>query len=138
MKNAIDILLIEDDADDIELLEEALKSNGVNYFLKAINEGDQVSAYLETLGRNLPDIIILDFNLPKLHGKDVLSNIKASALFKDVPLIVLTTSSLKEDILFAENMGARHFITKPTSLSDFTKAVSLIVESANESGVFIR
>lgn len=134
MRNPIHILLIEDDADDIELLEDALKRNGINFILTAINEGDRVSPYLKTL-QVLPDIIILDFNLPKLHGKDVLSNIKASARFKNIPLIVLTTSSLKEDILFAENMGANHFITKPATLADFNKAVSVIAGTATDSGV---
>ena len=125
----IDILLIEDDADDIELLEDALKSNNVLYSLNAIKEGDRVSPYLATL-KNLPDIIILDFNLPKLHGKEVLLDIKALDKFKDLPLIVLTTSALQEDILFAKNKGADHFITKPTSVADFNKAIATIVDTA--------
>lgn len=129
MEKAIHILLIEDDADDIELLEEALKSNHVSYTLHSIMEGDKVAPYLNT-GNDIPDIIVLDFNLPKLHGREILSLIKAADAFSKVPLVVLTTSSSKEDILFAEKMGADHYITKPTTISDFNKAITTIVQTA--------
>ena len=129
MRNAINILLIEDDADDIELLEEALKSNGVSYELTSIKEGDKVMSYLDA-DIHVPDIIVLDFNLPKLHGREILSLIKSSEKYSIVPLVVLTTSASKEDISFARDMGANHYITKPTSISDFNRAVATIVETA--------
>ncbi len=132
MKNAIDILLIEDDADDIELLEEALKSNAVDYTLTSIKEGDKVVNYLSS-GAEIPDIIVLDFNLPKLHGREILSIIKASQKFSNVPLVVLTTSASKEDISYAKEMGANHYITKPTSIVDFNKTIATIVETASAS-----
>ena len=132
MGTAIDILLIEDDADDIDLLEEALKSNKIGYTLSTIREGDKVAPYINT-NNPIPDIIILDFNLPKLHGRDILALIKSSPQYQKVPLVVLTTSASKEDIAYAKEMGADHYITKPTSIADFNRAVATIVETASAS-----
>lgn len=133
MKAPIKILLIEDDADDIDLLEEALKSNDISYQLSSIKEGDKVVAYLGSQ-EPVPDIIVLDFNLPKLHGREILSLIKSSGRFANVPLVVLTTSASKEDIAFAKTMGANHYITKPTSINDFNRTVATIVETAYAGG----
>lgn len=130
MKNIIDILLIEDDADDIELLEEALKSNSVSYTLTSIKEGDKVEPHLLSES-NIPDIIVLDFNLPKLHGREILALIKSSEKYCKVPLVVLTTSASPEDISYATRMGADHYITKPTSIHDFNKTIATIVKTAS-------
>ena len=108
-----------------ELLEEALKSNDVSYTLTSIKEGDKVVTFLGSQ-EPIPDIIVLDFNLPRVHGKEILRMLKSSPAFSDIPLIVLTTSSAKEDIEYALNLGADHFITKPTSLDGFADAVSMI------------
>lgn len=129
MENIIDILLIEDDADDIELLEEALKSNSVSYILTSIKEGDKVEPHLLSESK-IPDIIVLDFNLPKLHGREILALIKSSEKYNNVPLVVLTTSASKEDISYAAMMGANHYITKPTSIHDFNRTIATIVKTA--------
>jgi DNA-binding response OmpR family regulator len=129
MGNMLNILLIEDDADDIELLEEALRSNDVQYSMSSIMEGDKVGPYLLG-GNSIPDVIVLDFNLPKLHGRDILKLIKAADDFKNVPLVVLSTSASGEDIAFATGLGANRYITKPTSISDFNKTVGIILSTA--------
>ncbi len=129
MDKLFKILLIEDDADDIELLEEALKENNIQYTLDVVMEGDKVIPYLDNPGK-LPQVIVLDFNLPKLHGREILNILKSSLHFKHVPIIVLTTSAAKEDSDFALKMGAAHFITKPTSMKDFSHTVHLITQSA--------
>ena len=120
------ILLIEDDADDIELLEEAFKISDIAYEMQVIMEGDKVAPFI-TQNRNLPNIIVLDFNLPRVHGREILKMIKSSEEFKNIPLIVLTTSAAKEDIEYSLNMGADHFITKPSSIDGFANAVATIV-----------
>src|SRR5690242_17158503 len=97
MKAMITILLVEDDADDIELLKKALDDNGVNYTLDEITSGDGVLRFLKTHKR-VPDIIVMDLNLPKVHGKEVLREIKNDERYKSVPLLVLTTSKSQEDI----------------------------------------
>lgn len=127
MLKPLNILLIEDDIDDIELLEEALNGNNVTYNLEVVMEGDLVFTHINT-SQNLPEIIILDFNLPKVHGRDVLKQIKLSEKFNKIPLVVLTTSSSKDDIDYAYSLGANKFITKPTTLEEFNEAISLIVE----------
>lgn len=119
------ILLIEDDYDDIDLLQAALADNRIVYKMDIINEGDKVHPYLESI-RDLPHIIVLDFNLPKKHGKEILKDIGADSRYSHIPLIVLTTSSAKEDIEYSYKMGARHFITKPTTLAGFNKTVEII------------
>jgi CheY-like chemotaxis protein len=126
---SIKILLIEDDADDIELLEEALKQNNISYSLNVVMEGDKVTSYLNSVD-SLPQVIVLDFNLPKLHGREILNILKSSDQFKKIPVVVLTTSAAKEDAEYALNLGASHFITKPTSMKDFSTTVTLITQSA--------
>ncbi len=132
MSKPLNILLIEDDIDDIELLELALNGNNVKYILDVVMEGDLVHPYINK-SEKLPEIIILDFNLPKVHGRDVLKQIKSSEKFCKIPLIVLTTSSSKDDVDYAYSLGANKFITKPTTLEDFNSAISIIVECYNEN-----
>ena len=129
MNTKIDILLIEDDADDIELFEEALKTNLVPYSMNVVSEGDKVSDYMDNLTK-YPQVIVLDFNLPRVHGRDVLRMIKSSERFKKIPLVVLTTSASKEDIAYSMGWGADHFITKPTSTEGFSNTVATIVASS--------
>ncbi|MEO5967896.1 MAG: response regulator [Ferruginibacter sp.] len=131
MSKPLKILLIEDDVDDIELLELALNGNNVKYTLDVVMEGDLVYPYMNK-SEKLPEIIILDFNLPKVHGRDVLKQIKSSEKFCKIPLVVLTTSSSKDDVEFAYLLGASKFITKPTTLEDFNSAITAIVECYNE------
>lgn len=132
MTKEIKILLIEDDADDIELLEEALRSNNISFTLNSIMEGDQVSPYLAA-HKDVPDVIVLDFNLPKLHGREILAIIKNAASYKHVPLVVLSTSASQDDVLFAKEMGANHYITKPVSINEFNNAVRIIAETATQA-----
>lgn len=127
MQNPLKILLVEDDIDDIELLEGALSDNSVVYEMEVLMEGDLVYPYLTNCSI-LPEIIILDFNLPKVHGRDILIQIKSSDNLKHIPVVVLTTSSAKEDMNFALENGASKFITKPTNINDFNKAIEIILE----------
>ena len=129
MKKMINVLLVEDDADDIELLKKALDDNGILYTLNELTAGDGVLRHLN-LHRQVPDVIVMDLNLPKVHGKDVLREIKANDLFRDVPLLVLTTSKSQEDVEYTERYGVNAFITKPTTVEGFNATVATIVELA--------
>ena len=129
MSTKINILLIEDDADDIELLEEALRANKIAYSMEVIMDGDKVVRHLEAL-TSFPAVIVLDFNLPRVHGRDVLRLIKNSERYKHIPVIVLTTSAAKEDIDYSMKLGAAHFITKPTSVEAFAHTVATIASTA--------
>jgi DNA-binding response OmpR family regulator len=129
MAEPLRIFLIEDDMDDIELLQESLKDNNISYTMNVVREGDKVSSYLREC-TVLPHVIVMDFNLPKVHGKDILKTIKSFDGFKEIPLLVLTTSTAKEDIDYSYKMGANKYLTKPSSIKGFNETVAAIVELA--------
>jgi DNA-binding response OmpR family regulator len=129
MEQPLRIFLIEDDMDDIELLQESLKDNNVQYTMSIVREGDKVSSFLREC-TVLPHVIIMDFNLPKVHGKDILRTIKSFDGFKEIPLLVLTTSTAKDDIEYSYKMGANKYLTKPSSIKGFNDTVAAIVELA--------
>jgi CheY-like chemotaxis protein len=122
----IKILLIEDDADDVELLQEAIQDNHVDCTVDVIMEGDKVMPYLKTID-SLPDIIVMDFNLPKLHGREILALIRSIPSFAHIPIMVLTTSASPHDIQYALEKGADRFITKPSTIQGFNATVNTIV-----------
>ena len=122
--------MIEDDADDIELLEVSLKDNNILYKMDVVMEGDKVQEYLKNC-KKLPHIIVMDFNLPRVHGREIMKQIKAHDVFKNIPLIVLTTSTAKEDLEYSYKMGADSFITKPTTIQGFNATVGTIVQLAS-------
>jgi CheY-like chemotaxis protein len=122
----IRILLIEDDMDDIELLKDAFEQNNVNCKIDVVTEGDKAIPFLEKTPQP-PDVIVMDFNLPKLHGKEILSQIRSSADFANIPLMVLTTSAAPDDMRYAFSMGAKKFVTKPNTMEGFNNTVEAIV-----------
>ncbi len=126
MKNSLNILLIEDDIDDVDLLKEALNDNKVPYQMEVIMEGDKVYNYLEAV-ETLPGIIVMDLNLPKIGGKEILSEIKSSFSFTKIPIIVLTTSSAKEDIEYCNILGISKYITKPASIEGWNATINSII-----------
>jgi DNA-binding response OmpR family regulator len=126
------ILLIEDDADDIELLKEAFEQNGIRCDIDVVMEGDKAIPWLQNIDE-LPHVIVMDFNLPKLHGREILSQIRESETFNAIPLMVLTTSASQDDIRYAFSMGADKFITKPNTMQGFNTTVEAIVSLAGES-----
>jgi len=130
MEKLLRIFLIEDDLDDIELLQESLKDNNVLFTMNVVREGDKVSAFIKEC-TVLPHVIVMDFNLPKVHGKDILKTIKSFDGFRDIPLLVLTTSTAKEDIDYSYKMGANKYLTKPSSIKGFNDTVAAIVELAS-------
>lgn len=129
MKKSLDILLIEDDIDDIDLLKDALNEKEVPYQMEVIMEGDKVYSYLESV-EDLPEIIVMDLNLPKIGGKEILMEIKSSFTFTEIPIIVLTTSSAKEDIDYCNSMGISKYITKPATIEGWDATINSIINVA--------
>lgn len=115
--------------DDIELLQESLNDNSIAFTMSIVREGDKVSSYLKDC-TVFPHVIVMDFNLPKVHGKDILKTIKSFEGFKNIPLLVLTTSTAKDDIDYSYKMGADKYLTKPSSIQGFNDTVAAIVELA--------
>ena len=121
------ILFIEDDADDIMMMEEVLNERGGSFETHAIEYGDKVLSYL-TESTNLPHVIVLDLNLPQVSGKEILHLIKSTPRLKNIPVVVLTTSSAPEDKDFSFREGAHSFFTKPASRDGYNKTIAAIVE----------
>ncbi len=130
MMKVIDILLIEDNPGDIRLAREALKGSKVRNNLTVIEDGESAIEFLHQRGEfknaTRPDLILLDLNLPKKSGREVLAEIKNDDFLKRIPVVVLTVSRNEEDILKAYNLHANCYVTKPldfTQFVDITKSI---------------
>jgi chemotaxis family two-component system response regulator Rcp1 len=126
----IDILLVEDNPGDIRLTEEALREGKIKNRLFVVNDGVEAIAYLRREGEYSdavkPDLILLDLNLPRKDGRQVLKEIKSDDALKAIPVVVLTTSEAEEDILKSYNLHANCYITKPVDLEQFLRIVQMI------------
>lgn len=126
----VEILLVEDNQADVRLTREALKDAKVANNLNVVNDGEQALDYLNRRGRfadtTRPDLILLDLNLPKLDGREVLASIKADSDLRRIPVVVLTTSSAEEDILRSYDLHANCYVTKPVEFDSFLKIVESI------------
>ena len=129
MPRPLNIFLIEDDHDDRELLEVALEDNAVSYKLDTINRGDLIIPWLEN-NTTQPDIIIMDLNLPKLHGREVICKIKENPKYSKTPFMVLTTSSSQTDKEYCLNKGADLFMSKPSDTEGFRQLINAIIQLA--------
>jgi len=127
---AIEILLVEDDPGDIDLIEEALEDAKLQINLNSVRDGVEALAYLRREGKYTqaisPDLILLDLNLPRRDGREVLQDIKGDNYFKRIPVVVLTTSDAEDDILKSYNLGANCYVSKPLGMQDFIKIVESI------------
>ncbi len=126
------ILLVEDNKADIRLIQEALKNSSLTYHLETVRDGVAAMAYLQQEGEYAaalrPDLIILDLNLPKKDGREVLAEIKTNPQFKRIPVIVLTTSKNEDDVHQSYDLNANCFITKSRNLSQLFTIVRRIEE----------
>lgn len=128
----IEILLVEDNPGDVRLTMEVLKEGKVRNKLYTVKDGEEALFFLRREGKyadaSKPDLILLDLNLPKKDGREILEIIKSDDEFKRIPVIVLTTSSTEEDILRSYNLHANCYITKPVDLDQFIAVVRTIEE----------
>jgi CheY-like chemotaxis protein len=124
----INILLIEDNEGDILLTKEAFENSKIVNSITAIRDGEEAINFFKTLTNkeHVPHLILLDVNLPKVNGHEVLIYIKNSERFKSIPVIMLTTSSSEKDVLRSYKNHVNCYVTKPIDLSDFMKAISKI------------
>ncbi len=127
MKN-VNILLVEDNEGDILLTVEALEEGRIANVISVARDGQEAIEKLEVSFQKgqLPDLILLDINLPKLNGHEVLEQLKQNEHFKHVPVIILSTSSSEMDILKSYKNHANCFITKPVEIDEFVKAIESI------------
>jgi len=118
-----EILLVEDSVADVELTEEGLKEGKVWHRLNVAKDGVEAMKFLRRQGKYTdapePDLILLDLNMPKKDGREVLGEIKADERLKHIPVVVLTTSQAEQDILKSYQLHASCYITKPVDLEQF-------------------
>jgi len=126
----IEVLLIEDSPGDVRLTREALKDAKMHISLNVASDGVEAMAFLERQGKFAnaprPDLILLDLNLPKKDGREVLKDIKESATLGSIPVVILTMSGSEADILMSYKLHANCYITKPVDLDGFLKVVQSI------------
>jgi chemotaxis family two-component system response regulator Rcp1 len=126
----IEILLVEDNPGDARLTQEALSMSKIHNNLHHARDGEEAMRFLRRQDvfaeAPTPDLILLDLNLPKRDGREVLDDIKKDPLLMHVPVVILTTSQAEEDILRAYRLHANCFITKPVDLEQFIKVVRSI------------
>src|SRR5208337_3568332 len=127
---AIEILLVEDSPDDIVLTIEALKDGKVHNRVSVVEDGEEAMAFLRGQGEYRkaprPDLILLDLNLPKKSGKEVLAEVKNDPHRNRIPVVIMTTSKEEKDVLEAYNCHANCYITKPVDLDQFIGVVRSI------------
>jgi chemotaxis family two-component system response regulator Rcp1 len=126
----IEILLVEDNPGDVRLTQESLRESKVRNNLHVAPDGVAALDFLHRDGRYAgvprPDLILLDLNLPKKDGREVLAEIKADPALKTIPVVVLTTSSAEQDVLRSYELQAASYITKPVDLEQFITVVKSI------------
>jgi chemotaxis family two-component system response regulator Rcp1 len=124
----IQVLLVEDNEADVRLTKEALREAKMHTSLHVARDGVQALAFLRQEGDHAPrpDLILLDLNLPRKDGREVLAEIKADDRLKRIPVIVLTTSQAEADIVRAYDLHANGYVTKPVDFDAFTKVVRAI------------
>jgi CheY-like chemotaxis protein len=123
----IEILLVEDNPGDARLTREALAHSKVRNHLSHARDGEEAMAFLRRQGvfgsAPTPDLVLLDLNLPRRDGREVLEDIKNDAALKHIPVVILTSSQAEEDIMRSYRLHANCFITKPVDLEQLTKVV---------------
>ncbi|MBI5575908.1 MAG: response regulator [Deltaproteobacteria bacterium] len=124
----ISLLLVEDNPGDVGLIEEALRENGIPHRLTIAEDGEKAVAVLRKEGASLPDLIVLDLNLPGKSGLEALSEIKRDSALKKIPVIVLTTSSSHREIVRSYENHASCFITKPVDYDQYMKVLKAIAD----------
>ncbi|MGZ3498909.1 MAG: response regulator [Vulcanimicrobiaceae bacterium] len=126
----IEVLLVEDSPSDARLTEEAFKDGKLRNNLTIVRDGAEAMAYLRHEGKYAsavrPDLILLDLNLPKIDGREVLRRVKSDPDLQKIPIVVLTTSEAEEDVAKAYEYNANCYIRKPVDLRHFLEIISMV------------
>lgn len=127
---AAEILMVEDNPGDVRLAKEGLKESKVTNNLYVVGDGVEAMAFLRKEGDYAdavtPDLILLDLNLPKKDGREVLAEIKRDGNLRRIPVVILTTSKAEEDVLKTYDLHANCYVTKPVDLDQFVKIVKTL------------
>ena len=126
----ITVLMVEDDPDDVYLTQEALRSGRLQITMQVVSDGASAMQYLrgeqEYAGSRRPDLVLLDLNLPRMDGREVLAALKEDPELSDIPVVILTTSEAEEDITSSYRHHANCYISKPVGIDKFRSVVASI------------
>ncbi|WP_326558249.1 response regulator [Micromonospora sp. NBC_01796] len=124
------ILVVDDDPGDVLMIEEALGDSDVHKAIDVVSDGQEAMEFLRRQGRHLtavrPDVILLDLNMPRMDGRQVLSAVKGDEDLRTIPVVVLTTSNADTDIIGSYTLQANAYVAKPIDLDEFNDAVRRI------------
>lgn len=127
---SVPILVADDDLDDCEMIKEALEESRLINEINFVHNGEQLMEYLSDKlqrpmndGSHLPGLILLDLNMPKMDGREVLMELKNSPHLHQIPVVILTTSEAEEDIVKSYNLGANSYITKPVEFESLVRTM---------------
>ena len=131
-KRPIEILIVDDNPGDVRLTVEALKDGKVRNKLHTAHDGVEALSFLRRKGEYadapLPDLILLDLNMPRMNGSQLLAEVKEDSALKHIPVVILTGSRDINDVVKAQNLHADWYVTKPIDLEQFIKAVKSIID----------
>ena len=127
------ILMVDDDAEDCQLVLDALRETNQPHEVRFVCDGEELFDYLRHRGEYedgrcapRPDLILLDFKMPRMDGKEALREIKADPQLRQIPVVALTTSTSEDDVTFAYDVGANSFIPKPTTFRQWVKVIQIL------------
>jgi two-component system, chemotaxis family, response regulator Rcp1 len=127
MKRTVEVLLVEDNPADQRLTLEGLKNSSIVKKSHVVENGEDAMSFLKRKGKfsnsPVPDLILLDLNLPRKDGREVLAEVKQDPTFRLIPVIVMTTSNATEDVKKSYSLGANCFLTKPSGLDDYLNLI---------------
>ncbi|HEY4760326.1 MAG TPA: response regulator [Thermoguttaceae bacterium] len=127
------ILMVDDDAEDCQLVRDAMRETQQPHDLRFVRDGEELFDYLRHCNEYenghsapCPDLILLDFKMPRKDGREVLREIKADPVLRRIPVVALTTSTAEDDVVFSYDAGANSFIAKPTTFRQWVEVVQII------------
>ncbi len=132
MKSTPEVLMVDDNPADIDLTSEVLAQSQRHFHVTAVNDGAEAISFLRRHGKYahapVPDLVVLDLNLPKKNGCEVLSKIKADPVLAGIPVVIFTTSQASSDITRSYKLGANCYLRKPGNLTEFVAAVQSMAD----------
>ena len=130
MKKTAEILLIDDNPADVDLMRETLAQSARRLHVSAVTDGKEALSFLREHGKDgdapLPDLVILDLNLPRMSGREVLAEIKTDSELRSIPILIFTTSEATSDVTHSYELGANCYLRKPGNLADFVAVIQFI------------
>jgi len=140
MSKPLQIFLAEDNPGDVQLVRESLREHHIEYKLALASDGVEAKRYIERLGRDAPcpDLLLLDLNLPKADGYELIARFRENPLCTHTPVIVVTSSDARRDRERAATLGVARYFRKPSELTEFLQLGSVIREVAVEQGLMRR